>query len=60
MKHFIFAIIVLFSCTSINMYEPKNKELDTEIYQIKAEVRQLYEQGKLSKEDINHLIQILE
>lgn len=60
MKQFIFAIIVLFSCTSINMYEPKKHNLDTEIYQIKAEVKQLYEQGKLSKEDINHLIQILE
>lgn len=60
MKQFIFAIIVLFSCTSINMYEPKKHTLDSEIYQIKTEVRQLYEQGKLSKEDINHLIQILE
>ncbi len=60
MKKILSLILILFGCTSINMYEPKPNNFDNEVLEIKRDVKKLYNQGKLSEKDIDNLINILE
>lgn len=60
MKKILSLTLILFGCTSINMYEPKQKSFDNEVLQIKRDVKKLYNDGKLSEKDIDNLINILE
>ena len=60
MKKILLLTLVLFGCTSINMYEPKAKRFDFEVFEIKRDVKQLYTDGVLQDCDIENLIKILE